>query len=298
MYMISTKQNNEFGIDGYDFPKKYFDPKKQVEDKKYEEYRKKNQWPKSNIRALKIKSHLEEIQESKKGIPAPNKYKQNAEWVSEKDKQKGKNLPKNTKKNTFIEQIINEQKLRSIPGVGKYNIRKTEEQVKKEIEAIKQKQKLQSQDRVQYLDTVMWYAEQVPGPGMYHPKKEVVKLKENNLKPEDWRKKHTAQDKETKKRSKSSAPGPGQYKNLPVLYNTFDKIANQGKPKTTTKYMGTEVRWKDPTKTKSVSSKPVPGPNFYDMRQKWPDAHTKEKKQKPTNYMDKISRGISRSIYY
>lgn len=62
--------------------------------------------------------------------------------------------------------------------------------------------------------------------------------------------------------------------------------------------MGTEERWKDPKKTKSIGTKPVPAPNNYNMIQKWPDAHNKDKIKGHTNYMNKISRGISKSIYY
>lgn len=48
-------------------------------------------------------------------------------------------MPKNTKRNTFIDDIFNEQKLRGIPGTGKYNITKTEDQIKLEVEKMNKK---------------------------------------------------------------------------------------------------------------------------------------------------------------
>lgn len=39
----------------------------------------------------------------KKGQPGPNKYKMNTDWVSKRDIEKGRNLPKDTTKNSYID---------------------------------------------------------------------------------------------------------------------------------------------------------------------------------------------------
>ena len=62
-----------------------------------------------------------------KGIPSPNDHGEQMEWSSEKDKKKGASLkidPKLTK-NTYIEQIENNQKNRKQPGVCTYSIEKS-----------------------------------------------------------------------------------------------------------------------------------------------------------------------------
>ena len=44
-----------------------------------------------------------------------------------------------TKRNTFIDDIINPKKAKAVPGVGLYNIIKTEAQEKEIVKALKQK---------------------------------------------------------------------------------------------------------------------------------------------------------------
>lgn len=40
---------------------------------------------------------------------------------------------------TFVEEIIKEEKLRGVPGTGKYNVIKPLEEVKKDLEELKKK---------------------------------------------------------------------------------------------------------------------------------------------------------------
>lgn len=137
-----------------------------------------------------------------------------------------------------------------------------------------------------------------PGPGQYNPHKEVKKLKVTHLKPEDWRKKHKANSGKPKK---NQAPDMGTYKNnFPVSFMTFDKLlaeAKNNKNKTKVPYLGKEERFKDPKKSKS-SNTGAPGAGQYNMLIDWPGKVDPKKKDKPKNYLNNISRGISRSIYY
>lgn len=74
-----------------------------------------------------------------KHVPGPNKYNVDKVWVTENDKERGKKKPHDTHKYSYIDLIINEEKKRPIPGPGKYDLRKTDEQVKKEVEDMKNK---------------------------------------------------------------------------------------------------------------------------------------------------------------
>lgn len=42
----------------------------------------------------------------KKGFPGPEKYSKNPQWVDPKEVEKGKNKPKNTTKNSYIDNIV------------------------------------------------------------------------------------------------------------------------------------------------------------------------------------------------
>lgn len=74
-----------------------------------------------------------------KHIPGPNKYDLEYKWTTEAEKEKGSKKPHDTKKDTYISLIIDEAKKRPIPGPGKYNLEKTDEQIKKEVEDMKSK---------------------------------------------------------------------------------------------------------------------------------------------------------------
>lgn len=60
-------------------------------------------------------------------MPGPQKYHLTCEWVSKADIEKGKKRPTKTNRNTFVEIITKEAKARPVPGVGKYNLVKTED---------------------------------------------------------------------------------------------------------------------------------------------------------------------------
>ena len=80
-----------------------------------------------------------DLEKMTRNVPGPNKYNLEHIWVSENDKAKGKRKPHDTKKLTYIDEIIGESKKRPVPGPGKYNVTKTEEQLKKEQNDLKTK---------------------------------------------------------------------------------------------------------------------------------------------------------------
>eukprot|EP00825_Cyclidium_porcatum_P032475 TRINITY_DN3474_c0_g1_i1.p3 TRINITY_DN3474_c0_g1~~TRINITY_DN3474_c0_g1_i1.p3 ORF type:complete len:166 (+),score=36.56 TRINITY_DN3474_c0_g1_i1:379-876(+) len=160
----------------------------------------------------------------------------------------------------------------------------------------KQKQAKKT-DKETFLSEYEYLGKYNPGPGQYNPHKEVNKLKVNTQKPEDWRKRHKTVDKV----KKSQYPDVGTYKNnFPCDFMTFSKLLIESKEKTNkTKipYLGKEERFKDPTKSKSQAHQ-VPGTGKYNLNLEWPGKVDPKKKDKPKNYLNSISRGISKSIYY
>ncbi|KAL4507088.1 hypothetical protein ABPG72_001881 [Tetrahymena utriculariae] len=298
MYNISTRQHAAWGLDGYEVPKKYFDHLKVVQDRNFEEISKSGKATKNNKIVTKRGSYLEDEMKFRGQNPGPQKYDITQKWVSDADIEKGKKLPKNTKKNTFIEQIFLEQQRRGIPGPGKYNILKTDEQVKAEAE--KMNKKLKYGERSNYLQEYEYLSSTLPGPGNYNPRPILPKIHKDNMSPDKWIAFHKAK---LSKTAKSNLPDVGTYKmNYPLDYSTFGKMLVKsqeegGNKKSSVRYLGTEERFKDPKKTKSKINSIVPGPGQYPLVAKWQGKEQK-KDSKEKNWMDTITTGISKSIYY
>ena len=99
--------------------------------------------------------------------------------------------------------------------------------------------------------------------------KEIPKVKVDNTKPDFWIKKH----KQDAKVKKEAVPPVGTYKNYPVTFDTFGKLLAQAKDKpvkSAVKYLGTEDRFKDPKKSKSLMKMNVPGAGAYPLIAQWP----------------------------
>ena len=97
----------------------------------------------------------------------------------------------------------------------------------------------------------------------------------------------------------------GSYNPVPTTYDTFWKTFNvfsekkkkkeKGPP---SKLFGLEARFPDPKKTKIKNKLNVPGPGNYDMIAQWAGKErAKSKGEDKKNWMLKISKGFSRSIY-
>lgn len=115
--------------------------------------------------------------------------------------------------------------------------------------------------------------------------------------PKKWISKHQ----ELKKKEKDKKPGPdcGTYNPLPNDLVTFDKIAEMMKDKNKLPKVKT---WGAPgdrfRKPKKDAYNP-PGPGNYNTMIIWNGKQPDGKKdKKDLNWMNKVSKGIEKSIYY
>jgi hypothetical protein len=132
MYDISMRHNADWGIEGYEVPRAYVDSRLLAEIKE-------NKQKKKAPRALKKGDYLTDTVRLAKSLPGPNQYEIVKPWFPEDKK---KPAPKNVgTKNSYIDLIVKEQKLRPIPGPGAYNTRKSEKLIEEELKALRQKSK-------------------------------------------------------------------------------------------------------------------------------------------------------------
>jgi len=278
MYNIAMRNNTAWGIEGYTVPRHYQHPKK-TGDKQ------------PAPRALKKNDYLTDHLRATKSVPAPNHYEIVKAWVDEKNKPKA---PKHvTKKNSYIDHIIRNQTLKPTPGPGAHNLRETEEQLKARLAKSKS---AKGSDRTNFLCEMEYLSEKVPGPGNYNPRQIEPKLKETKMKPEDWKKKH---GEESKKSKKSTLPDVGTFHPHPVAFKTFAKqfeLTKDKKDQKMVKMWGTAPRFVMKKDTKKDPNN-FPGPGNYDMRAKWNGKST-EKKPKDLNWMNRLTKGVEKSIYY
>jgi len=114
------RNNTVWGIDGYKVPAEYLDSRKLAEIHS-------GKFTKPAPRALNKPDYLTDTLRYAK-TPAPNAYNIVKPWF---DESKKKQTVKATKKGSYIDEIIDENKRRPKPGPGAYNLRETEEQIKK-----------------------------------------------------------------------------------------------------------------------------------------------------------------------
>jgi len=283
MYNIAMRNNTVWGIDGYKVPAEYLDSRKLQEIHS-------GKFTRPAPRALKMPDYLTDTLRYAK-TPAPNAYNIVKPWADDKKKTQ----PKPTKKNSYIDNIIFENKQRPKPGPGAYNIRETDEQIKKKQDGHRA---VKGSERTNFLCEMEYLSDAIPGPGNYNPREIQPKLKENRMKPEDWKKKHGEHNKKT---AKSGLPDVGTYKPEPVALTTFNKLYTLHKEKkdqTKVKMWGTAVRFagkKDPKKNPNN----FPGPGQYAMTATWNGKQGPgQKDTKDKNWMNKITKGITTSIYY
>jgi len=288
MYDISMRHNAAWGIEGYEVPKQYPDARKLQEVRE-------NKEKKKAPRALKSQSYLTEAVRFAKDVPGPQ-YDIVKPWAPEnKNKAPPKNVPN---RQTYIDQITLEQKRRPIPGPGAYQIRKTDKQIDEETKAMKSKSKKTAAERVFYLSEAEYASNLVPGPGNYNPRAPLFKPK-NNLKmePQDWRKKH---GEEKTKNKKSTNPDCGTYNPQPVNFGTFSKLEIIAKDKDRASKVKTWGAPGDRFRKAKKEDQTVPGPGKYNTLAVWngkPEGGKKSEKR-DTNWMNKLTKGIEKSIYY
>ena len=183
MYTLSSPNNNTFGIQGYETPKIYEDPMKKIKDREQEKI-KKGQKPKG--KPSKRGHYLEDLKKMTFG-PGPSAYDLMKPWVKEDPNKKAKPIKSLTiSKNTYIDVIFKEGEKKKAPGPGSYNILQTEEQLKKELQKMKEKPKryiffffiliynfifINRKDvRPNFLCDYEYLAQVSPGPGAYNPR--------------------------------------------------------------------------------------------------------------------------------
>jgi len=278
MYNLYNKQDSGFGISGYKVPVDYHDTRKL---KAAREGNPKQKAP----RATKHNDYLTETVKIASKLPGPI-YNVVKPWVDEKKKN---SAPKNVaKRTTYLQDIAEEAKRRPVPGPGAYDVLKQSE---KKPAGIRGK----GGERINCLNDAEYQAEASPGPGNYNPRPIAVKIRPAKLKPEEWRKKH----KDEGGAKKVSLPDIGTYTPMAASFDTFDKIQQRSKSNKNgnPKSWGTDIRFNFEKKNKKVET--APGPGQYTVTATWgPDLLKGKKEGKHVNIFDKVSKGITTSIYY
>ncbi len=111
----------DYGIAGYHVEKVYADPLEQI---KQREYAKVKKGEKSRMYETKRGNYLDDYSGLHKYCPGPGTYKSEMDWP-EKEKIKRNH----SKKMTYIDEIIKQQKRNKIPAPGSYNVVKTLKQL-------------------------------------------------------------------------------------------------------------------------------------------------------------------------
>lgn len=140
MYNLSTKSNDTFGIAGYDTPKIYQDPLKAMKDREQLKVKKGQKFKGTVVRRG---HYLEDLKKMTFG-PGPAAYNTLKEIppLNAKAKSAKNDKMKNISKNTYIDMIFHNAQKRKMPGPGEYNVIKTEEDIKKELQKLREKPKM------------------------------------------------------------------------------------------------------------------------------------------------------------
>lgn len=284
---MSIKNNSGWGIEGYKVPADYIDTRKLKEISS-------NTVKRPAPRALNKPDYLTDTFKATKGMPAPNKYDIVKPWFDKDKKQAAKYV---TKKNSYIDDIIHENKTRPTPGPGAHEVLKPIQEMKKKGGELKTK----GSEKVNFLCEMEYVSNTIPGPGNYNPRQIQTAAKKNHMNPEDWKKKHV----EDSKRAKTAANPDKDSKEktmipLPVAFDTFAKTYEIGKDKsksTKVKQWGTSARFQLKKDTKKDPNN-FPGPGMYNTVATWNGKEAAKADKKDKNWMNKLTKGITKSIYY
>lgn len=208
---------------------------------------------------------------------------------------------------SFVDEIYRDNRKKEYPrpAPGAYDIRQTEKQYKEELERFKTR-KIHISEKMHSLTNDEFLGLNVPGPGSFNPK--VISdqfhcTSGRNLKHSDWIAKHKAESVSVSKKHKT--PDFGSYKPHPQDYDTFaytqqlQDLAKKAGGKQRS-FLAQEERFKDPKKSKGQVFT-TPAPSAYNLQQYWPvkiDNKNKDKVTGKKNFMDRITKGVTRSIYY
>jgi len=243
---------------------------------------------------LKKGDYLDYTLKVASSLPGPNAFQSPKSWTNPKDKEKAK--VKYGDRVTYVAQIFKDSKNRSVPGPGTYSLRKDpKDEMKRPPQKPIDKDKIPA--RQNFLCEMEYTSNHTPGPGLYYPRLDIPKIKE--VKP-------TKDEFKTKAKAKKSEKiNDGfHYNPIPVTFDTFGKIKadiDAKKPGAVKpRSLSNEKRWVDDKKAKEKSAL-SPGPGHYPMIAHWPGkiAGGKKKDDKqPKNYLQLITKGVEKSIYY
>ncbi|CAD8056738.1 unnamed protein product [Paramecium primaurelia] len=256
IYSIVYKTDS--GIEGYAIPRFYHDPAEMMRNRDLLKQIEKKQAHKRY--ETKKGSYLDDYTKMFKSYPSPLQYQS---YSIQKVPDKNVKYPNRL---TLFDQLQKEQKRINNPPVGAYNIEKTQEQIEKELKVLKTR-KVKALQRPDPYEDAMAHSIMVPGPGNYNPHSFLPKIKVNNTKPEDWRKKHNIE----KNKSLPQLPPVGTY--TPILSDSFAKIQCTAPVKRS--YWGSAKRFKGLFGNSSIG----PGPGTYAQLSKL------------------IAKGVEKSIY-
>ena len=138
MFSVAQKKNL-WGIDGYFVPKLYEDPLRSMAERKLQEEKKKGHITTLKPKELPNKWKLrDKAAERSKNLPGPNKYQIDNVWAKPITK-KPKKDEKPQSKHSFLDQIYDQAKKAGTPGVGKYNLRRPQDEIEKQLKELKKK---------------------------------------------------------------------------------------------------------------------------------------------------------------
>lgn len=148
--------------------KKYCDPVRQIQEAEFQKNKTQLKGKKDRRHVTARGSYLDLVakQHPKKhpGPQHPDFYQKKLE----KKRQLTNKEKMGFKKMTFIDDIYKANKKNPKPGPGKYNIIKTDKQIKQELKELQQK-KAHNPERTNFLSEIQYIGLNSPGAGNYNP---------------------------------------------------------------------------------------------------------------------------------
>ena len=159
-------------------------------------------------------------------LPAPSNYKMRDVWLLTEDQKKKvgrRKVDSSLSKYTYIDGIVTEEKNRGKPGVGTYNLRRSESDLKEELARLKTRKYYIGPKRFFYEDHEH-LSNVHSGMGAYNPHDNDISHKRaNNTDHKFWKNKHEKMQKSfEKKRMKETSPC--HYNPMACEEGTFDRI--------------------------------------------------------------------------
>lgn len=188
IYSYDTHRNIPWNDPEYKPVREYLDPRQIVTERVYQSTPKGGK-DRNYVtrRGFYMDYHVKVV----KALPSPADHQLGDPWDQSENKKKSAHnkLDLSLSKFTYLDRIAMEEKNRSSPAPGNYNLNKTEEQIKKQLDDLKSKKRYEGDKHFFYQNTEQ-LSSQVPGMGSYNPHDEVPHLKMNKTTHKLWIEKH------------------------------------------------------------------------------------------------------------